>query len=93
MTDGSEAEPHVLLHHEHIDHGHNARRTWIVLWLTLFFMVVEIAAGWLTGSMALLADGWHMGTHAAALGITVLTYHWARKWQADPRFAYPEGVG
>ena len=49
----------------------NERRTWQVIVLTLSMMIVEISAGTIFGSMALLADGWHMGTHAAALGITV----------------------
>jgi len=51
-----------------------------VIVLTLFIMVLEIAAGLAFGSMALLADGWHMGTHAFALGITAFAFplHWAR---------------
>jgi Co/Zn/Cd efflux system component len=51
-------------------------------------MVVEIVAGWLTNSMALLADGWHMGTHVAALGISGFAYWYARRRADDPRFAF-----
>ena len=47
------------------------RRTQVVVAITLVMMVVEIATGLFTNSVALLADGWHMGTHAAALGITL----------------------
>jgi cation diffusion facilitator family transporter len=54
------------------------RRTQVVVAITLVMMVVEIVTGWLTSSVALLADGWHMGTHAAALGITLYAYHFTR---------------
>jgi hypothetical protein len=55
-------------------HARNERRTWVVVALTAIMMVCEIMAGWLSGSMALLADGWHMATHAVALGIAGLAY-------------------
>ncbi len=64
------------------------RGTRRVVLLTATMMVVEIVAGWLTNSMALLADGWHMGTHVAALGITAFAYWYARKHADDPRFAF-----
>ena len=64
------------------------RATWRVVWITLAMMVVEIAAGWAFESMALLADGWHMGTHAVALGLAGLAYALARRWAADARFAF-----
>ena len=64
------------------------RSSWWVLWLTLATMVVEIGAGWWFNSMALLADGWHMGTHALAIGLTALAYSVARRLAADPRFAF-----
>ena len=64
-----------------------ARTRW-VLALTLVTMVVEIAAGWWTGSMALLADGWHMGTHALALGVAALAYALARRHAHDTRFTF-----
>lgn len=56
--------------------------------LTATMMVVEIVAGWLTNSMALLADGWHMDTHVVALGIAAFAYWYARKHANDPRFAF-----
>jgi cation diffusion facilitator family transporter len=81
--------------HSH-DYGTAAQRraegrTRAVVALTLGFMVVELVAGWLTGSMALLADGWHMGSHAAALGIAAYAYAFARRHSADPRFSFGTG--
>ncbi|MEA3638885.1 MAG: CDF family Co(II)/Ni(II) efflux transporter DmeF [Lamprobacter sp.] len=67
------------------------QRTGWVVYLTLVTMVVELTAGWLTGSMALLADGWHMGSHAAALGLTLFAYGLARRWANDPRFTFGTG--
>jgi cation diffusion facilitator family transporter len=67
------------------------RRTRWVVALTLVTMVVELVAGWLTGSMALLADGWHMGSHAAALGIAAYAYAFARTHGSDPRFTFGTG--
>jgi cation diffusion facilitator family transporter len=64
-----------------------ARTRW-VLTLTLVTMVAEIAAGWWTGSMALLADGWHMGTHALALGVAAAAYALARRHAEDTRFSF-----
>ena len=58
--------------------GDGERRTQVVVAITLVMMVVEIATGRLPSSVALLADGWHMGTHAAALGITLYAYHFTR---------------
>jgi cation diffusion facilitator family transporter len=52
----------------------NEKRTINVIILTTGMMIFEILGGWIFGSMALLADGWHMGTHAAALGITLFAY-------------------
>jgi Co/Zn/Cd efflux system component len=62
---------HVFLGSRHHQHE---RRVWFVVGLTTVMMVGEISVGWLSGSMALLADGWHMATHAAALGIAALAY-------------------
>lgn len=56
--------------------------------LTAATMVIEILAGWWFNSMALLADGWHMGTHAAAIGLTALAYAATRRLKDDPRFAF-----
>ena len=64
------------------------RRTRLVLAVTLVAMVVEIAAGWGFNSMALLADGWHMSSHALAIGLSALAYAGARRFSRDPRFAF-----
>ncbi|CCD91179.1 putative cation efflux system protein; zinc transporter (zitB-like) [Bradyrhizobium sp. ORS 375] len=81
--------------HDHIflgaQHERNERRTWVVVGLTLVMMAGEIAAGSLFGSMALLADGWHMGTHAAALGIAGLAYLFARRHARNPSFTFGTG--
>jgi cation diffusion facilitator family transporter len=81
--------------HEHVflgeKHEHNERRTWFVVALTAVMMVGEIAAGSLFGSMALLADGWHMATHAAALGIAGAAYLFARRQARNSRFAFGTG--
>jgi cation diffusion facilitator family transporter len=63
-------------------------RTWIVVAITAVTMVAEIVAGWITGSMALLADGWHMATHVVALSIAGMAYALARRWSRDERFAF-----
>lgn len=67
------------------------RRTLIVIALTATMMVVEIAAGIAFGSMALLADGLHMGSHAVALCITAFAYRYARRHADDPRFSFGTG--
>jgi len=67
------------------------RRTQYVLTLTALTMVVEIIAGSLYGSMALLADGWHMGTHVAAFMITIFAYRYARKHANNPEYAFGTG--
>ncbi len=77
--------------HEHVFDQGNAlaeRSTRVVLTITALTMVVEIAAGWLTNSMALLADGWHMSSHALAIGLSALAYAVARRHARDPRFAF-----
>src|SRR5512141_793253 len=82
------------------EHGHafvvgqgtsGERRTRWVVGITLAMMVGEIGAGLAFGSMALLADGWHMGTHAAALGVAVFAYRYARSHAADPRYSFGTG--
>lgn len=67
------------------------RRTWWVIVLTATMMTVEITAGMIYGSMALLADGWHMGTHAAALGVAVFAYAYARRNADNPRYSFGTG--
>ena len=77
--------------HEHVfDTGNEAgeRGTRAVMWLTAATMVVEIVAGWLYNSMALLADGWHMSSHAVAIGLSAFAYAAARRHAGDPRFAF-----
>jgi cation diffusion facilitator family transporter len=80
--------------HDHVflgpKHDRNERRTWFVVALTAVMMVGEIVAGSLFGSMALLADGWHMATHAAALGIAA-AYLFARQHARNSRFAFGTG--
>ncbi len=72
-------------------HDRNARRTLWVVWLTAATMVVEIVFGWLTGSMALLADGFHMATHAGALAVAAAAYSYARRHARDPRYTFGTG--
>ncbi|MGA0609530.1 CDF family Co(II)/Ni(II) efflux transporter DmeF [Caldimonas sp. KR1-144] len=69
------------------DRRASERRTWLVVAITGAMMVVEIAAGWWWNSMALLADGWHMGTHAVAIGVAGASYWLVRRWRADARFS------
>lgn len=73
------------------DHHRNERRALWVVWLTAVMMAVEIAAGALFGSMALLADGFHMATHAGALTISLLAYAFARRHTNDARFTFGTG--
>ena len=79
--------------HIYLSDGHdkNARRTLWVVWLTAATMVVEIVAGWMTGSMALLADGFHMATHAGALAVAAAAYRYARRHARNPRFTFGTG--
>ena len=78
--------------HDHVflgaDHRRNERRTWAVIALTASMMVAEIVAGTVFGSMALLADGIHMATHAGALIIAALAYLYARRHAHDRRFGF-----
>ena len=68
-----------------------ARRALMVIALTLGMMVIEVFAGWLFGSMALLADGLHMASHSVALSITAMAYVYARKHAHDDRFSFGTG--
>lgn len=72
-------------------HERNAKRTMWVVWLTAATMIVEIVAGWMTGSMALLADGFHMATHAGALAVAAAAYRYARIHARDARFTFGTG--
>jgi cation diffusion facilitator family transporter len=90
--------PHQTLERARHDHSYlganheaNARRTLVVVGLTAVMMVAEIVGGTIYGSMALVADGWHMATHAGALGISALAYATARRLEHDRRFAFGTG--
>lgn len=83
------------LKHEHVylgrDHDRNARRTMWVVALTAAMMIAEIIAGAVYGSMALLADGFHMATHAGALTVAFLAYAFARRHAHNPRYSFGTG--
>jgi cation diffusion facilitator family transporter len=77
--------------HDHVFHSSNEaaeKGTRVVTWITIVMMVVEIAAGWWYNSMALLADGWHMSSHAVAIGLSAFAYAAARRLARDQRFAF-----
>ena len=74
-----------------VDHGRAERSTWRVIVLTAVMMVVEITSGMIYGSMALLADGWHMATHVAALGIAAFAYGYARRHAGSARYSFGTG--
>ncbi len=81
--------------HDHVflgaAHDDNARRTLWVVALTAGMMVVEIIAGYLTGSMALLADGFHMATHAGALGVAAAAYAYAKRHASSRAYSFGTG--
>ena len=79
---------HAFLGSKHVE---NERKTWLVVLLTATMMVVEIIGGMFYGSMALVADGWHMSTHAGALAISAFAYRYARAHAHDPRFTFGTG--
>jgi cation diffusion facilitator family transporter len=87
MTEATSA-PVAHHHHFHQDNRAAERGTRAVLWITLTAMVLEITAGWWFGSMALLADGWHMSSHAVAIGLSAFAYAAARRLANDQRFAF-----
>lgn len=77
--------------HDHVfdSSSHAAEKsTRIVMWITFAMMLVEIATGWWYNSMALLADGWHMSSHAVAIGLSAFAYSAARRYARDRRFAF-----
>jgi cation diffusion facilitator family transporter len=86
MTDA--AHSHVFLGDQH---EHAERRTWAVIWLCGAMMALEIIGGSVFGSIALVADGMHMSTHAGALLLAALAYSYARKHAADTRFTFGTG--
>ncbi|MGB6663038.1 MAG: CDF family Co(II)/Ni(II) efflux transporter DmeF [Xanthobacteraceae bacterium] len=81
--------------HSHVflgaGHDTNERRTWLVIALCSVMMVAEIIGGWLFGSIALIADGLHMSTHASALLLAALAYSYARRHADDDRFSFGTG--
>jgi cation diffusion facilitator family transporter len=81
--------------HEHVflgeNHARNEQRSWAVVILCGAMMAAEIVGGWLWGSMALIADGLHMSTHAGALIIAACAYAYARRHARDERFAFGTG--
>jgi cation diffusion facilitator family transporter len=81
--------------HEHVflgaGHARNERRIRLVVALTLVMMIGEIVAGTMFGSMALLADGWHMATHAGALTVSAAAYAFARRRARDKRYVFGTG--
>ncbi len=92
------AEPDTPLfeaQHEHVflgeGHERAERQTWAVIWLCGVMMALEIAGGMLFGSLALVADGLHMSTHASALLLAALAYRYARRHAGDRRFVFGTG--
>jgi cation diffusion facilitator family transporter len=83
------------LRHSHVflgtGHESSERRVWAVIWLCGAMMIAEIIGGLLFGSIALVADGLHMSTHAGALLLAALAYSYARKHAEDPRFTFGTG--
>jgi cation diffusion facilitator family transporter len=88
-------EPMRAHGHSHVflgaDHERNERKTWGVIALCSAMMMIEIGGGAFFGSLALVADGLHMSTHATALAIAALAYTYARRRAADPRFTFGTG--
>jgi cation diffusion facilitator family transporter len=89
------ADSQLDLAHDHIflGKGHEAaeRRTWAVIWLCAIMMLLEIAGGLVFGSIALVADGLHMSTHAGALLLAAMAYSYARRYCGDTRFTFGTG--
>jgi cation diffusion facilitator family transporter len=93
MTETARTAHSLSHHHVFLGPGHekSERKTWAVIWLCGTMMVAEIAGGLLFGSIALVADGMHMSTHAGALLLAALAYTYARKHADDPRFTFGTG--
>ena len=85
-----EASVEARIHSHAFDEGNPLaeRNTRRAMFLTAAMMVIEIAGGWYYNSMAVLADGWHMSSHALALGLAVFAYSCARHFAGDQRFAF-----
>src|SRR5580698_7459235 len=93
MIETSGAARSALHSHVFLGEGHekSERQTWAVIWLCGAMMIAEIVGGWLFGSIALVADGLHMSTHAGALLLAALAYSYARKHANDPHFSFGTG--
>ncbi len=93
MSNLDEADRDLAHSHVFLGAGHarNERRTWGVIALCSVMMVAEIAGGLVFGSIALVADGLHMSTHAAALLLAALAYSYARRHADDERFSFGTG--
>jgi cation diffusion facilitator family transporter len=93
MSNGNHEAFAAFHSHGFLGEGHqrSERRTWAVIWLCTAMMAAEIVGGLLFGSIALVADGMHMSTHAGALLLAALAYTYARKYANDPRFTFGTG--
>jgi cation diffusion facilitator family transporter len=93
MSDTESTSAAFVHSHRFLGAGHERSegRTWAVIWLCGAMMVAEIVGGLIFGSIALVADGMHMSTHAGALLLTALAYTYARKYADDPRFTFGTG--
>ncbi len=93
MTDNSSVAPTTFHSHIFLGQGHekSERKTWTVIWLCGAMMIAEIVGGLMFGSIALVADGLHMSTHAGALLLAALAYTYARKHANDARFTFGTG--
>jgi cation diffusion facilitator family transporter len=93
MREAESAVPTAFHSHVFLGEGHerSERRTWAVIWLCAAMMLLEIVGGWLFGSIALIADGLHMSTHAGALLLAALAYTFARRYANDSRFTFGTG--
>ena len=92
MTE-STSPPPAFHSHVFLGEGHekSERKTWAVIWLCAVMMFAEIVGGLLFGSIALVADGLHMSTHAGALLLAALAYSYSRKYADDPHFTFGTG--
>jgi cation diffusion facilitator family transporter len=93
MSEAESARYRAFHSHVFLGEGHerSERRTWAVIWLCGAMMLAEIVGGSLFGSIALIADGLHMSTHAGALLLAALAYAFARRYANDPRFTFGTG--
>src|SRR5271165_992600 len=93
MSDNISSSAPLGHSHSFLGAGHerSERKTWAVIWLCGAMMIAEIVGGMLFGSIALVADGMHMSTHAGALLLAALAYSYSRRHANDPRFTFGTG--